>query len=657
MDSVTEAISHFIGLFHLTETEARLQFNYDSFAFLRNAEELEDLTGEGGLNSSEPIKLLPFAPDVNMPLAPRGVEMVSYVPETPFYPPPPPIYTPLIPLDPLQPMEFGGSAGPELSLRLAFEGAPTGPFQFEYGPPPGTIIISIQTNDIIDNDVLDMTDSNFTFVGFGDVTATLTTLMAVAETLQGPADGFELSGGTFLAGAEVLKEQLEEYSPTGIEQAVETENLKGVIENGETVSAVVELDDLMPSHKAEAKEAAARAKEADSPFYDEYTPHITSGGNTLMNSALLSSLSVDAAVIAVMGNAYSFNTISQVNVLSEQDSVGAGISAASVDPTRLVNSASYDEQSAPAQLFLHENGLRAYSIDTVEGDVVLARIVQQINFVSDYDQVLASFLESDLQITIGGNTAFNAVKALDIGKYYDFIVVDGNMIDINSITQTNVLMDNDMFRVTGEFEGTHTGNDNALVNMASISKTGTDTFKSMDDYMKTTAAHASSDESAFVRFLSGEDSLAGVGALRVLHIKGDLVGYNSIKQTNILGDNDEVHAAMDEFESENPAAVKVLTGGNALINIAAINDVGIDSEVNVAGELYSDALLVQAEFIDTGDALPGTDGAGLSNLASEAVAFLADSTAPSDAADSGVGGIVPTSDHLAASDGLYSALT
>jgi hypothetical protein len=57
------------------------------------------------------------------------------------------------------------------------------------------------------------------------------------------------------------------------------------------------------------------------------------------------------------------------------------------------------------------------------------------------------------------------------------------------------------------------------------------------------------------------------------------------------------------------------------LNAARIHDIGLDSEVMVGGDAYSDALIYQARLMDP-DAPP--TGVGLVPLASEAVAFLAD---------------------------------
>ena len=107
----------------------------------------------------------------------------------------------------------------------------------------------------------------------------------------------------------------------------------------------------------------------------------------------------------------------------------------------------------------------------------------------------------------------------------------------------------------------------------------------------------------------------------MLFIDGDYTTVNWIEQTNILGDSDQVYLAMEGIQAATGAEVNVVSGSNAVINMASIQEYGVESTVMVGGQVYDDALLYQAELIDT-DADPL--GVNMPALASEAVAFLAD---------------------------------
>ena len=105
-------------------------------------------------------------------------------------------------------------------------------------------------------------------------------------------------------------------------------------------------------------------------------------------------------------------------------------------------------------------------------------------------------------------------------------------------------------------------------------------------------------------------------------VQANLTQLNLIDQVNYLGDQDQVHMALDAVATMiGGTAVSVSTGANALMNAATIMTAGLDSKIMAGGAVYDDALLYQAELIDT-DAAP--NGVSVKALASEAVAFLAD---------------------------------
>jgi hypothetical protein len=120
-----------------------------------------------------------------------------------------------------------------------------------------------------------------------------------------------------------------------------------------------------------------------------------------------------------------------------------------------------------------------------------------------------------------------------------------------------------------------------------------------------------------------DPAFEGIGTLNVLYITGDYMTLNVIDQTNILGDADQVAALMPDDTMASGAEVSVISGSNALVNLATIDTVGMDSDIHVGGDIYSDALLYQANFIDEGAADPYA-AQGPAALTSEAVLFLAD---------------------------------
>jgi hypothetical protein len=70
--------------------------------------------------------------------------------------------------------------------------------------------------------------------------------------------------------------------------------------------------------------------------------------------------------------------------------------------------------------------------------------------------------------------------------------------------------------------------------------------------------------------------------------------------------------------------VEVIAGSNLLANTATIHDGGLDSVVMAGGDIYTDALIHQAELVSPDASPTGVAQAAQPALASEAVVFLAD---------------------------------
>ena len=116
--------------------------------------------------------------------------------------------------------------------------------------------------------------------------------------------------------------------------------------------------------------------------------------------------------------------------------------------------------------------------------------------------------------------------------------------------------------------------------------------------------------------------------MRVLYVGGSILDLKYVKQTNILGDSDQVALAMEQVGSGHPEADwEIETGSNALVNVAVIVDVDSMGKTYVGGDHYSDEILIQAELVSPNDSLGGQNPDVLVN---EAVAFLGDDLAGPD---------------------------
>jgi hypothetical protein len=177
---------------------------------------------------------------------------------------------------------------------------------------------------------------------------------------------------------------------------------------------------------------------------------------------------------------------------------------------------------------------------------------------------------------------------------------------------------------------------NVVSNTADIVHSSLDSLSALTGELKEMLANFDPDAPWLDPILS-VPALADLDIVRVLHVSGDLVNVHAVKQTTVLSDADLVAG---------PGAASAITGANMVANTAATVDIGMDSVVMAGGDLYTDAFLHQAEFVDFHDP-GGVGGAGppsTSALASEAVAFLADGML--DAQFGALGGI-DTEAHLA----------
>ena len=163
--------------------------------------------------------------------------------------------------------------------------------------------------------------------------------------------------------------------------------------------------------------------------------------------------------------------------------------------------------------------------------------------------------------------------------------------------------------------------DNLLYNEALLTKVGKDTEAEMTGGFQRALDDLENDPDAMPQYLKNEAVFDKVEFLKILYIDGDFIKINKLDQINILGDADQISLLGESFANEMEGKFVLTTGSNSLANFASINETGVDSNVMVKGNSYSEALIHQAGFVDE-QAVP--DGVGIQALANEAVAFLAD---------------------------------
>ncbi|MCA0998068.1 hypothetical protein [Alloyangia pacifica] len=153
---------------------------------------------------------------------------------------------------------------------------------------------------------------------------------------------------------------------------------------------------------------------------------------------------------------------------------------------------------------------------------------------------------------------------------------------------------------------------NMLLNEARIEKTGVDTSVEITETMSEIVAGMHDDMDILREKLLQDPALAGLEYARVLMVEGDLIQSRIVEQTTALTDNDDIR-----LPDALPEEMELVIGQNALMNMASIDDIGIDSQVMAAEGAYSDLLIHQASLVD--EPVPESG-----DLLSEAVAFLAE---------------------------------
>ena len=286
------------------------------------------------------------------------------------------------------------------------------------------------------------------------------------------------------------------------------------------------------------------------------------------------------------------------------------------------------------------------SVDWIHGDLVVANFVKQMIDATDIDHIQTEISAASTLYAMGDNEMVNVSDLIQLGSFYDLIMIGGDMISVDMLFQTLVLMDDDV--VTGGMAaGTGGGDDNLVMNQASLTTIGEDSEGELNDNLTEAMALSDMDLAALEDALLNDPMFAGMEQMRVLKIDGNLLQVNIVEQVTMLADQDDVH-----LSGPNGAETEVLSGSNAMLNAANITKIGVDSTVMAAGGTYSDLLLHQASLIE----MPENEES--EELANEAIALLMEESAGV-AGQAGVGTQGPQltpSEMLSPDDGLQSML-
>ena len=699
LDKFTEIISHLIGIFHTTIEAERLRDAYEDFKYQQRHSEVND------------IEITPTHFELRYTLRDFDPEL-KYTPlanETPFK-----VW--LASTDPIhlgEPYAPGQmTAFPDLYIEQGYSSFfPAARPSLVLEPPGSVVTVSVQSAWMEDNDLLRM---NSVYAEFNDPSVYIAALASLQEaaqilgvlTVQSTLD-FNSSGGASFITLHDLMVQTDDTSRLG-EQVVVLHGAEayGMFVGGAPVETLPLLDDLMPELlqteddtadedddrsssvrtsdldlapdvKTQAPDDHERIEDKDpfdglnppsgeADFFGLESGHqVVTGGNKMVNDVVMNVSWLDAPVISVMGDVVDLNLISQVNVLAEHATF-SGVLQGSLSTTFNVAMMSSTSQFAGAETTdgspeqpVEDNediymGLpKNWAVTQIEGDVLTVNWVQQYSFMADDDRADVQITGTNSYIGLGENLIVNLASLAEIGYGYDLIMIGGDLITTNQISQMNVMLDFDSITAAGAGPLGVSVSDNLLFNGASISTVGINSYAAMSENFAAASKAFADGAQSIDRDVAHDDVFTGDELLTVLYIAGDFKTINWVEQTNIMGDSDQVHLALDAFTAKSGMPAKLYTGSNAEINTASINVYGADSEVRVQGDVYSDALLYQADLIDT---TSDPTGVFMPALANEAVLFLADGmiTNPSHSSDDP--GIVPTSPESIASPDLMQTM-
>lgn len=665
LDKVSEAIAHFIGLFQITTEQARLRDDYLEFKAMHAAEQPTTPEEHAPLSFQSPYDFDEPEPGLHyVPVGPTLETLTSptEVTDTPLW-------------FPLNGASYLVSYPENVPIIYPVLSSVMPVFELQ---PPGSVATHIaQINNLSDDDFVNIGAGHIGFHPIGTPNITLLNLVhEAAQLLPVPPASFgsETDIGSFVTdtsaalnafAAETGAAAQAPADAAPMNDGISTQATISLVDNpmndatyvdGQITPEAPKLDDVLPPASPLAKQIAPTSSDALSggnhlidgsgttaagttvhglgDYVGNTAFDLNTGSNALVNSATVVNEALTGGVFATAGNHFSLDAIIQINAWSDSSSIGASLSgwgnASQQSATAAFNIADMlridtgdDAASAhPA----HTIFPKAWAVTEINGNFVSLNWVQQFNFVTDNDTVVASASHGvTTNVGTGGNQDFNDLSIADLGKYYDLVLVGGNYYDANIITQTNVLLNNDIVGSVAGFQTTGHGSistgGNLLWNNAAITSVGHGGVDALPvDYARTLDNFANGDHTLSSGVLN-DSAFQGLAGLRVLYISGSIYNLQYVQQTNVLGDSDQVALAMNAAHPTIDGNWSITTGSNALVNSAQIIAADPASKTYVGGDHYSDEMLVQTDIIRTDHVL---QSANADHLVNEAVAFLSD---------------------------------
>ena len=245
------------------------------------------------------------------------------------------------------------------------------------------------------------------------------------------------------------------------------ETVKGQVDAGTYVNGELQPEDAeLP--KPPESEPEEPVSELDSEVTVNGHPGaaqmIESGSNEAVNIAVIADINHLTGTMVIVGDHYTTDAIVQVTVLMDEDAVShAGLGGFTIEThgNEMYNVATFLESDFGIPSFADSDvfaGLQ-WNVDVFEGDLYDVHSVTQSNLLKDNDITYLGATDSSFQVFAGANGQFNVATLEALGANYDLIIVNGNYHHTNLIYQKILLLDPDLVKVLGN--GAEPGDDDA----------------------------------------------------------------------------------------------------------------------------------------------------------------------------------------------------
>lgn len=331
------------------------------------------------------------------------------------------------------------------------------------------------------------------------------------------------------------------------------------------------------------------------------------GGNATTNLAQIVDLTDSARTMIVLGNSYTTNVIVQINSYVNHDHItvsdpAAAISVGGNEATNQADVVQHPGVYASLPSFLAGP---SWNVDVVNGNYYNVHTLDQINYLSNNNITVQQSSDTQYVVQGGGDQLENVAQVNDGGFDYDMVVVGGSSHNLNAVVQNNILLNNDVIKLSGEgtapVQSVTTGH-NQLTNLATIENYGG------NDVQPVTAGQSNVANAIKGEVANPDPSDAAAvagdgGTFNVLYVSGDYYDINTVKQTNIVANSNVVSqsvtpaaAPVAAFYGGGTETQAVSTGQDVLTNDAAIIHVGA-TKTDVKGEAYTDTIMIQANLV------------------------------------------------------------